>query len=248
MPELTVQQFQLVYNALSFTFAAMLGSFAFFVMAREQVASKYRIALIMSSLVVLIAGYHYFRIMESWVHAFTLEGGMYVASGEPFNEAYRYVDWLLTVPLLVAELVAVLALARRESISLTWRLGLAAALMVILGYPGEVAADMTGRVIFGVLSTLPFLYIMYVLFTELGGAISRQPEQAQGLLRGARWLLLITWGFYPLVYMVPYLGIAGASTLVTIQVGYAVADVLAKCGYGLLIYNIARAKSEAAAE
>ncbi|NDJ75995.1 MAG: bacteriorhodopsin [Chloroflexi bacterium] len=245
MPELTTSQYDLVYNTFSFVFAAMLGSFIFFVLARQQVAARYRGALIMSALVVAIAGYHYFRIFESWSAAYELVGDTYVASGTPFNDAYRYVDWLLTVPLLVAELVAVLALSRRQSTSLTLRLGIAAALMVALGYPGEVADDNMTRNIWGIAGTIPFLYILWVLFRELGAAIDRQPGEAKALVRNTRLLLLATWGFYPLVYMVPYLDIAGATTTVAVQVGYGIADVLAKCGYGLMIYAIARAKTEA---
>ena len=62
-------------------------------------------SVILSTMVVGIAGYHYFRIFGSWEAAYVLEGGAYVASGTPFNDAYRYMDWLLTVPLLVVELL-----------------------------------------------------------------------------------------------------------------------------------------------
>ena len=81
---------------LSLAIAAMLGSFVFFVISRNQLAYKFRPAMIMSSLVVGIAGYHYWRIFNSWSEAYTLADGVYVASGVPFNDAYRYVDWLLT--------------------------------------------------------------------------------------------------------------------------------------------------------
>ena len=245
MPDLTLGQFNIVYNALSFAIAAMLGSFVFFVLARGQVAPKYRMALIMSSIVVAIAGYHYFRIFQSWTDAYTLSNGVYVASGAPFNDGYRYMDWLLTVPLLVAELVAVLALSRSKTISLTAKLAIAAVLMVALGFPGEISSDMTTRAIWGALSTIPFIYIIWVLWGELGQAVSRQTSEVKVLLRNTRLLLLATWGFYPIVYMLPMFGIAGASAMVGIQVGYSIADVAAKCGYGLMIYAIARAKTVA---
>ena len=119
LPTLSHGEFELVYNMLSLAIAAMFGSFVFFVIARNQLTHKYRPALIMSSLVVGIAGYHYWRIFNSWEAAYAMsEAGTYIATGEPFNDAYRYVDWFLTVPLLVAELVAVLALptGRRGSI------------------------------------------------------------------------------------------------------------------------------------
>jgi bacteriorhodopsin len=245
MPELSIAEYSLVYNIFSFTFAAMFASFIFFVLMRPQVAEAYRGALVMSAIVVAVAGYHYFRIFESWSAAYVLNDGVYVASGTPFNDAYRYVDWLLTVPLLVAELVVVLGLSRKQTASLTVRLATAAALMVALGYPGEIAADNGTRALWGFLSTLPFLYIVFVLFRELGSAVQRQPGEARVLVRNVRLLLLATWGFYPIVYMLPFLGVATTGALVGIQVGYAIADIAAKCGYGLMIYAIARAKSRA---
>lgn len=244
MPQLTASEFSLVSNIFSFTIAAMWASFIFFVLMRQQVAFKYRGALVMSALVVAIAGYHYFRIYESWNAAYILQDGVYVASGTPFNDAYRYVDWLLTVPLLVAELIAVMTLPAKRALNMTFRLGGAAALMVILGYPGEIATDTGTRALWGFISTIPFVYILWVLFRELGPVIEKQTGEAKVLIRNTRLLLLATWGFYPIVYLLPILGIATTSAVVAVQIGYAIADVLAKCGYGVMIYAIARAKSE----
>ncbi len=251
LPEtLSIGEFQLVYNVFSFTFAAMFASFIFFVLARGQVSAKYRGALVLSALVVAVAGYHYFRIFESWSGAYAIDAaaGIYRLTGEPFNDAYRYIDWLLTVPLLVAELVLVLRLPRSQTTSLIVRLATAAALMVILGYPGEIAADTGTRALWGAISTVPFLYILWVLFREMGASLDRQPGEARVLVRNTRLLLLATWGFYPIVYLLPIIGVAGAATTVAVQVGYGIADVAAKCGYGLMIYAIARAKMAAEGE
>jgi len=250
MPELTQFEYSLVYNLFSFTFATMFAAFIFFVLARQDIAPKYRGALVMSALVVAVAGYHYFRIFESWEAAFSIAEGSdgaftYIASGEPFNDAYRYIDWLLTVPLLVAELIFVINPNNKGR--LTFTLATAAALMVILGYPGEVAADNGTRALWGFLSTLPFVYIVWQLFSGLGDAVDKQPGGAKVLVRNIRLLLLATWGFYPIVYMLPFLfegGAAANSTaLVAVQVGYCIADVAAKAGYGVMIYAIAREKS-----
>ena len=123
------------------------------------------------------------------------------------------------------------------------QLGVAAALMILLGYPGEIASDTGTRALWGFLSTIPFAYILYVLWVQLGKAIERQPERVAVLFRNIRLLLLATWGFYPIVYMAPFLGISGGSADVIIQVGYTLADVLAKAGYGFMIYAIAREKT-----
>ena len=146
-------------------------------------------------------------------------------------------------PLLLFETIAVLALAPAVRRSLLLTLIPASALMIILGYPGEISADNMTRGIWGALSTIPFLYILYVLWVELGRSMKTQPEQVRKDLNGLRLLLLATWGVYPIAYLLPQLGIDGADSFVWRQVGYSVADVLAKCLFGLLIYKIAREKS-----
>ncbi|MEM7127974.1 MAG: bacteriorhodopsin [Chloroflexota bacterium] len=199
MPDLSFFQFNLVYNMVSFALATMFGSFIFFILAQSQVGRKYRPALIMSAIVVAVAGYHYFRIFESWDKAYELVDGVYVASGIPFNDGYRYVDWFLTVPLLVAELVAVLALPRSKSGPLTVKLVIASALMIALGYPGEISSDIPTRAMWGALRTIPFVYILWVLWIELGRATEQQSARVKKLLSNTRLLLLATWGFYPIV-------------------------------------------------
>jgi len=199
----------------------------------------------MSSMVTFIAGYHYLRIFDSFKHA--SEGGKVLLDGSQnsFNEAYRYVDWLLTVPLLLVEVVAVLALAKEVSRSLITRLVPASAAMIALGYPGEISSDQNTQVMYGVLSTLPFIYILYVLFVELGKSLERQPAGVAETVGRLRLLLIATWGVYPIAYIFNIVGDASASSFVTVQVGYTVADVLAKCVFGLTILKIARMKSMA---
>ena len=244
---LTLEQYGFVYNVMSLTIAAMFGTFLFVVLAKGQVGDKYKISLVVSSIVVAIAGYHYFRIFESWEAAFTLVEGGYKPSGIAFNDAYRYVDWLITVPLLMVELVTVLALTKEKTVGLLTKLTIAAFLMIALGYPGESyhEATMFGtRGLWGALSTIPFLYIMYLLWVELGNAIQTQPENVKVLVRNIRLLTVGTWGFYPIAYMAPFLGLSGSDAQVFLQAGYSIADILAKCGYGLMIYAIASEKTE----
>ena len=243
---LTQGQFALVYNTMSLVIAAMFGSFIFFIAARNLVGEKYRVSLVVSAVVVGIAGYHYFRIFESWNAAFILEGGKYLLSGQPFNDAYRYVDWMITVPLLMVELVTVLALTKEKSASLLSRLTVAAFLMIILGYPGEISGStelFSDRGLWGTLSTIPFLYILYILWVELGKAVDNQSTRVKVLVRNIRLLTLATWGFYPIAYMAPFFNLSGAGAEVFLQVGYSIADILAKCGYGVMIYAIAKEKT-----
>lgn len=245
MPTLSPAEFSLIYNVMSLCIAAMFAGALFFFFSRSQVAPKYRPALLISALVPTIACYHYFRIADSFSSAYVMQDGNYVASGLLFNDAYRYADWLLTVPLLVIELVAVLALAKAESRSMSLRLSVAAALMIVLGYPGEVATEAGTKWLWWFLSMIPFLYIMFTLFTKFGDAVARQPISVQPLVKKARALILITWSFYPLAYLATVLGFEAQTGQIVLQVGYTIADITAKVGLGIYIYFIAREKSEA---
>jgi bacteriorhodopsin len=245
MDTLTAGQFSLVYNAFSFTLAAMAAATIFLWLGRSQVGAAYKTALTISGLVTAIAAYHYFRIFESWNETYSLANGVVSTTGVAFNDAYRYVDWLLTVPLLLVELILVMRLSQAETISKATKLGSAAALMIILGYPGEIAADNGTRILWGTLSAIPFTYIMWQLFQGLGASIEGQPESARGLVKQARLLTFASWGFYPIVYMIPYTSLSGASVTVGVQVGYTIADLIAKVGVGILIYLIATTKSRA---
>jgi bacteriorhodopsin len=242
---LNADQWNLIYNVFSFGLVSMLACTVYTLVSQARVLPKYRNALVMSSMVTFIAGYHYWRIFNSFSEAST--GTTVDASGKPgsFNEAYRYVDWLLTVPLLLVEVVAVLALAATVSKSLIMRLVPASAAMIALGYPGEVATEPGDQILYGVLSTLPFLYILYVLFVELTKSLDRQPEGVVKTVKNLRLLLIATWGVYPIAYMFNIWGDSGPESFVAIQVGYTLADVLAKCVFGLTILKIARMKSHA---
>ena len=84
----------------------MMASTLFFWLRLSSVGEKYKSAMTITGLVTFIAAYHYFRIFNSWVeaYAFPAEGGDPAVTGKPFNDAYRYMDWLLTVPLLLIEI------------------------------------------------------------------------------------------------------------------------------------------------
>lgn len=257
MPDLTVFQYSIVDNVFSMTVATMGAAALFLFMSRATVKEAYRPALMVSGLVVAIACYHYFMIRHSWQDAYALGEGVYTSTGAAFNDFYRYADWILTVPLLMVELVAVLRLPAGRARSLLTKLVIAAAAMIALGYPGEVIADpegWTARVVWGSLSSIPFFYILYVLWVELTNSLATQPKAARKLIEFARLVLLVTWAVYPIAYALGGTpaaleakagGAVDATGIVALQVGYAIADMAAKAGFGVLIYFIARAKSAA---
>jgi bacteriorhodopsin len=249
MLKLDSNQWNAVYNIFSFGLVSMIACTIYTLVSQQRVLAKYRNALVMSSMVTFIAGYHYLRIFDSFKES-SVDMTVNVSGAQgSFNEAYRYVDWLLTVPLLLVEVIAVLALAKEVSRSLIMRLVPASAAMIALGYPGEITSDKNTAILYGVLSTIPFLYILYILFVELGKSLDRQPEGVAATVGRLRLLLVATWGVYPITYILNInpttdMGVA-AQQFVGVQIGYTVADVLAKCVFGLTIFKIARMKSMA---
>jgi bacteriorhodopsin len=249
IPSLSASQFSTVYNLFSLVIASMLFTAIFLMSSRGRVAPRYRNALVVSAIVCGIAAYHYFRIFDNFKESYPPGASVTAAhllSNVQFNEAYRYVDWLLTVPLLLVETVAVMALGRAAQRHLLFRLVPASALMILLGYPGEIATTNAARATWGALSTIPFIYLLYILFTELSKSLDRQPVEVQHTIKMLRLTLLGLWGVYPIAYLFPIIGgdfFGGSSGFVLRQAGYSLADIFAKAAYGLVIYKIARVKS-----
>jgi bacteriorhodopsin len=235
----------------------MLFTSLFLFIARERVLPKYRMAVMVSATVTSIAAYHYFRMFDSFNHGYGINDSSTVAAtmgknmldfgAANYNVGYRYIDWLLTVPLLLVELVAVLGLVKAIQSSLLKRLVPAAAAMIILGYPGDAKIDLFGLApsMWGLLSTIPFLYIMYVLWVELSKSLSAQSEKVRKMFLALRLLLIATWGVYPITFITAMnsTGAPTASEVVSREIGYSIADILAKCLFGLMIFAIARIKS-----
>merc|ERR1711935_1138722 len=135
-------------------------------------------------------------------------------TGIPFNDAYRYMDWLLTVPLLLLEILLV------------------------------VSGDLTPRWACWFLSMHFFLNIVYELLVGLSDATNAETDPVvQSKIRTAQVMTVISWCTYPVVYLIPMLGINAGHSVVGIQIGYCASDIISKCGVGILIYQITYAKS-----
>lgn len=222
----------LIANAYSFAIACMGAATVFLFLQRSQVAAAYKSAVTLSGIVTLIACYHYSRIAYNF------------AAGIP-ADSYRYVDWLLTVPILLVEVILVMKLSAEESRNKATTLALLAVAMILLGYPGEISTDAATQQKWWFASMVPFVLIVTQLFVGLKNAINAQPASVRGLVSAARWVTVLTWSFYPVVYALRFTGLAAGS--VEIQVGYTVADILSKAGVGMLVYAIAMRKTNAGA-
>merc|ERR1712091_482142 len=245
------------YNTLSFSLASMMATTMYLWFRATAVKDQYKSAVLISGLVTFIAAYHYIRIFNSWVDAYHYAPGKLVGgsmdmqsptlTGIPFNDAYRYMDWLLTVPLLLIEILLVMKLDERDYNDKAKVLGVGSALMIVSGYYGElvVTGDLTPRWMCWFLSMAFFLYIVYELLVGLAAATASEADPVvAGKIKTAQVMTVISWCTYPVVYLFPMLGINAAHAVVSIQLGYCVSDIISKCGVGLVIYQISYAKSQ----
>ena len=253
---MTDLQYQAVYNVLSFALASMMATTMYLWFRASAVSDKYKSAVYISGLVTFIAAYHYIRIFNSWVDAYEYAPGKLVdgaletqnptLTGVPFNDAYRYMDWLLTVPLLLIEILLVMKLDEETYTGKAKTLGVGSALMIVSGYYGElfVTGNLTPRWMCWCLSMVFFLYIVYELLVGLANATNSEADPTiKSKIQVAHVMTVISWCTYPVVYLFPMLGINAAQAVVSIQVGYCASDIISKCGVGLTIYQISYAKS-----
>merc|ERR1739844_206108 len=249
-------QYQTVYNTLSFALASMMATTMYLWFRSFAVHDKYKSAVLTSGLVTFIAAYHYIRIFNSWVEAYSYssggirDGALDITApqltGVPFNDAYRYMDWLLTVPLLLIEILLVMKLDEATFNAKAKSLGVGSALMIISGYYGEltVTGDLTPRWICWFVSMAFFLYIVHELLVGLSAATESEVDRViKGKIQFAQVMTVISWCTYPIVYLFPMFGIAASNAVVAIQIGYCVSDIISKCGVGLVIYQVSYAKS-----
>ena len=240
---LTVGEFELVHDALSILIAAMGASALFFLLSCKQVLERFRPLLLIAGIVALIGCYHTMRLFQSWNEAFELAGNSYAASGHFFHEAYRYGDWVLTMPLLLVELVMVLGWPQEKATKVLKRLIGAALAVVFFAYAGASNISEHGMLMnwacWG-LELLSFLYMARLLILELSPQVWQKGALRDKLFLTARNMFLLSWAFYPLATFVA-LCFNGFSeyALVTFLIGASIADLISKCGVSFYIYRIA---------
>ena len=230
-------------NYVAFTFfigyIAMLAASVFFFVERNSVDPKWRMSLLVSGLITGIAAVHYYYMRDY---------NLVTGDSPTF---FRYVDWILTVPLMCVEFYLLTKLAGATR-SLLWKLIFASTWMLVCGYIGEAGLFGSGTsysVTWGVLSTLGYLYILHsVWMGEVAGlADSSGSEVVKKGVRSLAWFVLVGWAIYPVGYMCMdggWLNTALGWGSENLDVWYNLADAINKIGFGLVVYTIAIGESK----
>ena len=240
---LSLEQFDMIGMIFSTAIGVMGVAALFFFLQRSEVLPRYRMSVTLLCLVSVVATYNYVRLFSGWHESFAVMNGLVVSTGVPYVDAYRYADWLITVPLLLVSFVCVLDLPGRQIRLRSTVLALLGAEMIALGYPGQIATDVETRWVWFGVGMIPFLIILIQLYSGLRKTVEAEPAGARAAIKLARLGLLLSWPIYAIAYVLPLLGLKGSTVFVGVQAGYAVADITAKAFYGLSIWRAASAKS-----
>ena len=210
---------------------ALVASTAFFFLETQRVSAKWKTSLTVSGLVRLVAAVHYFYMRDVWI-----------ATGET-PTVYRYIDWLITVPLLMVEFYIILRAIGAVSAGIFWRLMIGSMVMLIAGYMGEAGyINAWAGFIVGMAG---WAYILYEVFAGEAGklAADKAPASVQSAFSTMRWIVSIGWAIYPLGYFFGYL--TGSADVEMLNIIYNFADVLNKIAFGVIIWNVATSESKA---
>ena len=211
---------------------ALTGATAFFWLEMNNRSPRWRTSMLVSGLITFIAAIHYFYMR-----------GLFMETGDS-PTFFRYVDWLLTVPLMCVEFYLITKKVGAK-LNVLWKLVIASVLMLVLGYIGEgIYPDEVQSWIWGALSGVAYFYIVWLVWA---GDVAKLAKKAGGptlsAIRALSWFVLVGWAIYPVGYI---LGTEGGLFGVDLGVNaafmdviYNIGDAINKIGFGLVIYALA---------
>ena len=214
---------------------ALVASTVFFFLERDRVSPKWKTSLTVSGLVTLIAAVHYFYMRDVWV----------MTGSTP--TVFRYIDWLITVPLLMIEFYLILSAITKVPAGVFWRLMIGTLVMLVGGYLGE-AGYMAAWPAF-IIGMAGWAYILYEIFLGQAGKINANsaPPAVQSAFNTMRLIVTVGWAIYPVGYFFGYLmGYSPDVSANSLNIIYNAADVLNKIAFGLVIWSVAVSESDQA--
>ncbi len=233
-----------VHYTLFTAMFALGAAFVFFLVERDSILPAYRATMTTSAMICGVAAVAYYFLTSQY------------APDRPFPTAVRYVDWTVTTPLLLLKYPEMLKL---RGFSFAWKLIIADLFMIVTGFVGELygstvhghwfpgtAGAISAHYIWGTISTLGYLVILYLLLTEGSRLAKAQPLPIQHGIRAMNLYLVSLWGIYPLAYWFEGLSASHLSWGVNLDwfnVASAVGDVINKVGFGVTAYLAVRALS-----
>jgi sensory rhodopsin len=235
--------FQIVQAFFMLGFVAMAAGTVWFVLERNDLKPELRSVATYAAVITFVAAILYY-VMKDVVQ---FPGGAITADDVEATAPLRYIDWLITTPLLLIEFVLIVALAGAVKKGLLTKIVIADIIMIVTGYLGEMGEPgSVANVIYFVISSAAWIYIIFVILKiNVAGA----PDHVQSAVRIMRLFVIIGWAIYPIgTALQEFLEIGGADIAIAASVAaciYVVADVVNKVGFGIIAVNAAKKSSVA---
>jgi bacteriorhodopsin len=242
--------YEMVAHVLTLGYAVMLAALAYFILTIRSVAPRYRISSVLSVVVMVSAFLLLYAQKASWTDAFTFNAatGMYEASatGDRFSNGFRYLNWLIDVPMLLIQILFVVEIARQRRNSMLFWFSLSGSMMIVTGYIGQFyeTTNVTAWLVWGAVSTVFFVHVLYLMNRVINDGKREIPAAAARVMSAIWWLFLISWMLYPGAYLMP-LFLNNEAGVVGRQMTYTVADISSKVIYGVLLSYAAMLRSRA---
>ena len=207
----------------------MLAATAFFFMERSSVAAGWRTSVTVAGLITGIAFIHYMYMRAVWVE-----------TGDT-PTVYRYIDWLITVPLQLVEFYLILSAVKKVPTGIFWRILIGSLVMLVGGYLGE--AGMINATLGFVIGMAGWIYILYEIFSGEAGKVAAKSgnKSLVTAFSALRMIVTVGWAIYPLGYIFGYL--TGGVDANSLNVIYNLADFVNKIAFGIIIWSCAVANS-----
>jgi len=224
-------------NYVAFTFfigcMAMMAASVFFFFEISNTDKAWRTSVLVSGLITFIAAVHYYYMRD-----------YNLATGES-PTFFRYVDWILTVPLMCVEFYLITKKSGAK-IGLLWRLIAASVLMLVTGYIGEAIYGKEAQSwVWGFISSVGYFYIVYLVwFGEVRKLAAAAGPAVARANQALAWFVLVGWAIYPIGYIAGtaggFFGVPALQGL-SMDIVYNIGDAVNKIGFGLVIYALSRA-------
>lgn len=211
---------------------AMIAASVFFFLETQRAEGKWKTSLIVAGLVTMVAAWHYSYMREMW------------ATTGKSPVVFRYIDWLITVPLQMIEFYLILAAITTVSAGIFWRLMIGTLVMLLGGYLGESAEGAQWG--YFAIGMAGWAFILFEVFAGEASKVcaTSAPAGVKKAYSTLRIIVSLGWALYPLGYVVGAMADPAGSSDGTLNLVYNIADVVNKIAFGAIIWSIATAKHE----
>lgn len=250
--------YQMVAHVLTLGYACMLAGLLYYALTLRQVHREYRLSNILSVVVMVSAFLLLYKQAQNWTDAFAFDatrGRYFLAPGaDLFNNGYRYLNWLIDVPMLLFQMLFVVSLTKSSFSSIRNQFWFSGVMMIVTGYIGQFyeVTDLSLFLIWGAISTLFFFHVLWLMRKVVTEGREGMPDKATSYLNAIWYLFLFSWFLYPGAYLMPHLlgpfneaGFYNEMGVVARQMTYTVADVTSKVVYGIYLGLVAQELSKA---